>query len=157
MREDTAVAAARAHRRRHGAAILRRFADLLALRSVASEPEGLQRAAEWIRDALNDRGGRAALASLPGAPPVVVGRVNGRPGRPVIGVYAHYDGQPADPARWSSPPFSPTLRDGPGGRIAFVPPLDGLHRAPTRQNGRCAIVCGRCYDVKPRPSLGRPI
>jgi acetylornithine deacetylase/succinyl-diaminopimelate desuccinylase-like protein len=121
MREGDPVAAARAHRRRNAAAILGRFADLLAIRNVASDPEGLQRVAEWIRDALNDRGGRVALAALPGAPPVVVGRVNGRPGRPVIGVYAHYDGQPADPAQWTSPPFDPTLRDGPGGSVLPFP------------------------------------
>ena len=121
MNTDAAVAAARAHRDAAGAAILGRFAELLAIRNVAADPDGLQRTAEWIRDALDERGARAALTALPDAPPVVVGRVDGRPGGRVIGIYAHYDGQPADPARWSSPPFTPTLRDGPGGAVLPFP------------------------------------
>src|SRR5262249_6963199 len=28
-------------------------------------------------------------------------------------VYAHYDGQPVDPAQWTGAPFTPTLRDRP--------------------------------------------
>jgi acetylornithine deacetylase/succinyl-diaminopimelate desuccinylase-like protein len=124
MSTDTAVAAARTHRRRNAAAILSRFAEFLAFPGVGSDPGGLQRSAEWIRDALNERGGRAALTALPDAPPVVVGRVNGRRGGPVIGVYAHYDGQPADPERWSSPPFTPTLRNGPGGTVLPFPHAD---------------------------------
>jgi acetylornithine deacetylase/succinyl-diaminopimelate desuccinylase-like protein len=118
---SAALAASRAHRQEHGPAILGRFADLLSIRNVASDPAGLQRTAEWIRDALDKAGASAAITALPDAAPVVMGRVTGRAGAPVIGVYAHYDGQPVEPARWSSPPFAPTLRDGPGGREVPFP------------------------------------
>jgi acetylornithine deacetylase/succinyl-diaminopimelate desuccinylase-like protein len=122
-----AVAVARGHRDRHGAEILARFAELLAIPNTADDPDGLHRTAVWIRDALNERGARAALTALPDAPPVVTGRLDGVPGGPVIGVYAHYDGQPVDPARWSSPPFRPTLRSGPGGEeIPFPRPGDDV-------------------------------
>src|SRR5262249_21127667 len=30
-----------------------------------------------------------------------------------VAFYAHYDGQPVEPARWATPPWSPVLRDGP--------------------------------------------
>src|SRR5262249_5397066 len=37
--------------------------------------------------------------------------------RSTIGIYAHYDGQPVDPAQRTSPPFSPVVRDQSGKQI----------------------------------------
>ena len=39
-------------------------------------------------------------------------------------LYAHYDGQPVEAAKWATPPWEPTLRDGPlehGGRVMPLP------------------------------------
>jgi Peptidase family M20/M25/M40 len=49
-----------------------------------------------------------------GGPPAVLGELRVPGARATIGVYAHYDGQPADPAQWVSPPFSPAVRDQQG-------------------------------------------
>ena len=88
-------------------------ADLMAVLRIpntASDPDGLAATARWIRDRYSAAGAEAEVVQLDGAPPVVVGRVPGPEGGPVVGVYAHYDGQPVDPDAWTDPPFSPTLR-----------------------------------------------
>ena len=102
------------------AATLHALLDLLAIPNVSSDPDGLAANATWIRERYAAAGAEAEVFGLPGAPHVVVGRIEGRPGGPVVGVYAHYDGQPVDPDMWTDPPFSPTLRTGRvdrGGRV----------------------------------------
>jgi len=103
---------ARRYRESVGPAILSSFADLLSIPNTARNPGGIDRNAIWIRDELTRRGARAAVTQIPGAAPLVFGRVDGESGGPTIGFYAHFDGQPADELAWSDPPFSPTLRDG---------------------------------------------
>ena len=115
------------HWETHAASILGEFSDLLAIPNVAADPPALEAVAAWIVEAFSRRGVVASSHSMPGAPPIVVGRIPGSSDRPTVGVYAHYDGQPVAPARWSSPPFTPTLlsgrRDRGGEEIAF--PADG--------------------------------
>jgi acetylornithine deacetylase/succinyl-diaminopimelate desuccinylase-like protein len=108
----TPVERARRFRSTHAARLVRDFAGLLAIPDVAADPGGLRRTAGWIADRFNALGADAEVLGLDGAPPVVVGRIEGSGGGPTIGVYAHYDGQPVDPAAWSVPPFGPTLLTG---------------------------------------------
>jgi acetylornithine deacetylase/succinyl-diaminopimelate desuccinylase-like protein len=90
--------------------------ELLTIPSVSARSEhdaDTRRAAEWIAGSLRAAGLHATVHDTPGQP-VVVGEYRGAPaGAPTVLVYGHYDVQPAEPLElWTSPPFTPTVRDG---------------------------------------------
>jgi acetylornithine deacetylase/succinyl-diaminopimelate desuccinylase-like protein len=66
---------------------------------------------------LEIRGIKVQMLRVPGAPPLVLGELRTSGAKPTVGIYAHYDGQPADPAQWRNPPFIPVLRDQNGKEI----------------------------------------
>lgn len=119
------------------------FADylaLLALRNEAADAAGLRRNAEALVELMQARGLAPRLLAVEGAPPAVYGewRVPGATRTAVL--YAHYDGQPADPGQWhTGDPFTPKLysaRHDQGGRPIPVPargsPLDPEWRVYAR-------------------------
>ena len=89
--------------------------DFLRIPSVSAKSENdndVVRAAEWLRQSLEDAGLTATIYKTPGHP-VVIGQWRGAPGAPTVLVYGHYDVQPAEPLElWTSPPFEPTVRNG---------------------------------------------
>jgi len=91
--------------------VLRELCDFLSLRNVAGEPGHMRENCAWIRSALERRGARTELwrsAAEPEAPPAVFGELNvGAPW--TVGVYAHYDGQPADESHWTVGPWTPAV------------------------------------------------
>jgi len=99
----------RAWRERHAAQIVRDYADLLRLPNVASNLADVRRVAEALRERLAASGVAAELLELAGAPPVVFGRLDVPGATRTLALYVHYDGQPADPAKWRTLPFEPTL------------------------------------------------
>jgi acetylornithine deacetylase/succinyl-diaminopimelate desuccinylase-like protein len=103
---------ARTFREANESRILDDYAELLALPNVASDSVGIWRNAHYIRDALAARGVDARLLTLPGAPPIVFGELLVPGATRTLGIYVHYDGQPADPTNWSHGPWDPTLYDG---------------------------------------------
>ena len=65
--------------------------------------------AELLRGVLDD----VEIVTVEGAPPTVLGRAPAPDGAPTVLLYAHYDVQPAGPPdAWTSPAFTPELRDG---------------------------------------------
>lgn len=100
---------ARTFRDANGARILRDYAELLALPNVASDSVGIWKNATFIRDRLKERGVDSRLLSLPGANPIVYGEIRVPGATRTLGLYVHYDGQPADPANWTHEPWDPTL------------------------------------------------
>ncbi len=106
---DDVVDAARAYRDANGPAILRSFAELLAIPNVATDTPNIVRNAEAIREGLNQRGVRTELLRVRDAPPIVFGELTVPGVSRTLGIYVHYDGQPVDADKWRQPPWQPTL------------------------------------------------
>ncbi len=110
---DAQQTSVRTYRRVNEHRILREFMELLALPNVASDSAGIARNAAHIGGMMEKRGlaPRLLTGSDKSAPPLIYGewRVPGAT-RTVV-FYAHYDGQPTDPAKWTgSLPWTPVLR-----------------------------------------------
>jgi len=110
---EEALERARAGRRQAEADLF----EFLAIPSVSSLPEhdgDTRRACDWTVDRLRRIGMTVEIADLPGGRhPVISAEWLGRPGKPTLAVYGHYDVQPPDPLEeWVTPPFQPTVRDG---------------------------------------------
>lgn len=74
--------------------------------------EDVRNCADWIVRKLSSMGLATELHETPGHP-IVVARNEHQPDRKTVLIYGHYDVQPVDPVSlWSSPPFSPEIRDG---------------------------------------------
>ena len=117
----------RDYRRAHERQILEEFTRLLALPNIASDRENIRRNAALLREMMQRRGLNPQLleGKSVDTPPAVYGewKINGATHSIIL--YAHYDGQPVDPAAWSaSPPFQPTWRSAAmeaGGQIVSLP------------------------------------
>jgi acetylornithine deacetylase/succinyl-diaminopimelate desuccinylase-like protein len=107
--KDRALAAVRAYREANGAQILQGFSDLLAIPNVAGDTANIARNVAYLKDAFSRRGVKTEVWEIPGASPVLYGRLDVPGAKRTLGLYAHYDGQPVDSEKWTSPPFSPTL------------------------------------------------
>src|SRR5437588_2304378 len=113
--EPAAVAnQARAWRIEHEKQILGEFAELLSIPNLATDAPNIQRNAEAIKALCEKRGLTAKLLKLEGAPPVLVADLAAPNAKRTIAFYAHYDGQPVDPAQWKSEPWKPVMRDRDG-------------------------------------------
>jgi acetylornithine deacetylase/succinyl-diaminopimelate desuccinylase-like protein len=93
------------------AAIVREFTELLALPNLAADSLNIRRNAALLLRMLEARGVKARLLEAPGSPPAVYGELVVPGATRTVVLYAHYDGQPVDTARWVSPPWRPLLRD----------------------------------------------
>ncbi len=101
--------------------------DLLRQPSVSATGRGVADCVELVEELCQTYGFDDVLTvENPGKPSVIAhaeaddgASGAGQPeaaGAPTIFVYGHYDVQPADPDNWTTPPFEPTVRDGPDGR-----------------------------------------
>jgi acetylornithine deacetylase/succinyl-diaminopimelate desuccinylase-like protein len=104
----------RVYRQAHEKQILTEFVNLLSIPNHAGDTADIERNAKAVSAMLQARGVTVRLLRVPGASPVVFGELRTPGATRTIGVYAHYDGQPTDPAQWQHPPFSPVLRDASG-------------------------------------------
>jgi acetylornithine deacetylase/succinyl-diaminopimelate desuccinylase-like protein len=112
--KSPAAGAARQFRQQHEHEIMAEYGRLLALPNVASETPNIRRNAALIVQMLEQRYVKTRLLELPevpDAPPVVFGEINTPGATRTLIFYAHYDGQPVEPAKWvGGDPFKPILR-----------------------------------------------
>ncbi|MBC7689740.1 MAG: M20/M25/M40 family metallo-hydrolase [Aquabacterium sp.] len=112
--------------------IIAEFTAFLSLPNVAADPVGQQKSAAFIMGMMAKRGIKKVQllnATTPGVPPAVYGEVNVAGAKQTIIFYAHYDGQPVNPAQWAKglSPFEPKLFSGAIDKagVAIGQPADG--------------------------------
>jgi acetylornithine deacetylase/succinyl-diaminopimelate desuccinylase-like protein len=134
----------REYRRAHEHEILREFLELLAIPNVAEDRENIRRNAAAIMTMMQRRRLQPRLleASDPAAPPAVYGEWNTPGATRTLIFYAHYDGQPTDPRKWSGTlPWQPALRTTAleaGGKVLPPPKADEAINPEWRLYGRSA-------------------
>ncbi len=140
--------------------LVRETAELCAQPSVSASGEGTLACAALVAELLA-RHGLAVERFETGGNPVVVGQAGEEHARRLL-FYNHYDVQPPEPlALWTSPPFSPTLRDGAlyargakddkGELAARLWALDAVRAA---HGGR--LPCGVLFVVEGEEEIGSP-
>ena len=90
------------------------LALLVGIPSVSSDPDhdaDVKQCAEAAAGLLRREGATAGIIPTPGHP-VVHARVVTDPGYPTVAIYNHLDVEPADPAEWSSDPFTLAIAGG---------------------------------------------
>src|ERR1700689_712536 len=138
--------AVRAYRLANEDRIIRELNDLLSIPNLASDTPNIQKNAELLSKMLQARGIETRLLPIKGRGPVVFGSLNSPTARHTVIFYAHYDGQPVDPAAWTDgKPFEPALRDkaieAGGKRIPFPSP-----------SGKSAVVYDDDWRIYARSS-----
>ena len=109
---------------------LAELAEFMAIPNVASDTANIRRNAERLAEMMRRRGMAVRLLEAGGAPPVVYGEILAPGARRTLLVYAHYDGQPVEPDRWATDPWTPVLRAGRLEDGAAVVPLASLPPGP---------------------------
>jgi acetylornithine deacetylase/succinyl-diaminopimelate desuccinylase-like protein len=91
--------------------IVRELSDFLAIPNLATDTVNIQKNAAHLVELLEARGIETHLLSIKDRGPVVFGKLNSPDATHTVIFYAHYDGQPVDPAAWTDgKPFEPVLR-----------------------------------------------
>ena len=115
----------REYRRANEHKIMRELSDLLAIPNVATDLPNIQRNADKLKAMLEARGVKVRFLPIQGRGPVVYGELATPGATRTIMFYAHYDGQPTDPTRWTdSKPWEPVLRNAAiehGGKLIAFP------------------------------------
>jgi len=114
--QSPAVLRVRSWRQQQEQSIIREFVSFLSIPDIAADSLNIQKNAAFILQMMQDRniGNVQLLKGKEGYPPAVYGEITVPGAIRTIGFYAHYDGQPVNPAQWANglSPFVPVLYDG---------------------------------------------
>jgi acetylornithine deacetylase/succinyl-diaminopimelate desuccinylase-like protein len=123
-RESTGANVTGQFRLRHDPAVLEEYRRFLRIPNVPSDPANMRRNAEFILQMMKLRGieGRLLDGESPDTSPAVFGEVKVPGASKTLLFYAHYDGQPVNPANWAPglQPFVPVYITAPiesGGHV----------------------------------------
>lgn len=143
--QSAGIPAIRNYVQQNAGTIVSEFSSFLSLPNVAADPAGLQKNTVFIMEMMGKRGIQKIQllnAATAGAPPVVYGEVAVPGAKQTLIFYAHYDGQPVNPAQWAKglDPFQPKLFSGAidkgGAGMPF--PADGKYNNDWRLYARSA-------------------
>src|SRR6185503_3251875 len=100
------------------------YVKFVSIPNVTRDAANILRNANFIKTMMEQRGIKAEFldGTTPGINPVVFGEVNVPGAKYTLAFYAHYDGQPVNPEKWTGglKPFEPLFIDKPieqGGKI----------------------------------------
>lgn len=137
------VLSIRKFRENEARGIMDEFVSFLSIPNLAKDTLNIKKNTIFIMDMMHRRGIQNVQLLQPltaGAPPAVFGEVNVPGAKQTLVFYAHYDGQPVNPAQWAKGlvPFEPKLYtsalDNNGSNIPF--PNDGKYNPGWRIYGR---------------------
>ena len=107
--QQDAVAVARAYRQAHEVEILEFFRELLRRPNYGGDLVAITELAEYLETQFEARGADVELLRLPDAPPLIYGEIKVPGAQRTLGIYVHYDGQPATGPDWVNGPHEPVL------------------------------------------------
>jgi acetylornithine deacetylase/succinyl-diaminopimelate desuccinylase-like protein len=115
--QSTTVDKIRVYRTQNERKIINDFFSFLQIPNVATDDANIAKNASWLSEQMKAKGieNVSLLASgEKNVPPVVYGEINVPTASKTIIFYAHYDGQPVNPALWAKGlhPFQPQLLNG---------------------------------------------
>jgi acetylornithine deacetylase/succinyl-diaminopimelate desuccinylase-like protein len=136
--------------------IVRELTEFLSIPNVASDTPNIQKNATRLVEMLEARGIETHLLPIGGRGPVVFGKLTAPDAQRTVIFYAHYDGQPVDPAAWTDgKPFEPVLRSGAieagGKRIPF--PENNNRKRPSYSDDWCIYARSSSDDKSPIVAL----
>jgi acetylornithine deacetylase/succinyl-diaminopimelate desuccinylase-like protein len=120
--------------------VIRELSEFLSIPNIASDTPNIQKNAARLVEMLEARGIETHLLPITGRGPVVFGKLIIPEAKRTVIFYAHYDGQPVDPAAWTDgKPFEPVLRDAAieaGGKRIPFPENTAKHHAAYNDDWR---------------------
>lgn len=151
--KNKAVQVVQSYRQANEKAVMKEFLELLALPNIAFDSSGMQKNARFIMEMMKQRGISSVQllpAQQPSSPPAVYGEVKTPGATKTVVFYAHYDGQPVNPAEWTegTKPFFPLLKTNRLDNHATTIDVDSILNTSGRFNDDWRIFARSTSDDK---------